>query len=296
MDNVELLEQVKKGDKNAFDKLVKSNFGLIKCIANKFGNRGYEYEELFQVSCMGLVKAINNFNESQNAKLSTYAYHVIYGEVRRFLRDDNKNSLKIPRKIKELEMELYYKGLEFLDNFGREPSCKELAEYTGYEKETIKEVFMATKYCRSFQETVYKSEGENDITLADMIESNINLEEEIIKKLEIEHLYYYIDQLPERQRNVMLLRLKDKTQKQVTEILGLSQVEISRNEKRALKNLKKMYGIPEEKKVKISKKFKAFELFDKGLDIKDIAKELEVTIPAVYHYRTEYYKRMPICS
>ena len=162
----QLLIQAKKGDKNARDILVEKNLGLVRFIVKRFQNRGYDMEDLFQIGCIGLVKAVDQFDTEYNVKFSTYAVPLITGEIKRFLRDDGM--IKISRSLKENGYRIKQAAEEIARECGREPTMKELEEATGLKKEEIAMALEANVEIESIYRTVYQSDG-NEIYLVDKI-------------------------------------------------------------------------------------------------------------------------------
>ncbi|MDU4133960.1 MAG: sigma-70 family RNA polymerase sigma factor, partial [Clostridium perfringens] len=133
--NTTLIVMAKEGNKEAMNKLIEVNTPLVSSICKRFTNRGYDYEDIFQIGSMGLVKAINNFNDSFNVKFSTYAVPMIIGEIKRFLRDDG--IIKVSRSTKTLAKKLHYNKEELIKKLNRDPTVDELAEYSGVDKEEV---------------------------------------------------------------------------------------------------------------------------------------------------------------
>lgn len=144
--NTTLIVMAKEGNKEAMNKLIEVNTPLVSSICKRFTNRGYDYEDIFQIGSMGLVKAINNFNDSFNVKFSTYAVPMIIGEIKRFLRDDG--IIKVSRSTKTLAKKLHYNKEELIKKLNRDPTVDELAEYSGVDKE---EVIVALESASSMQ-------------------------------------------------------------------------------------------------------------------------------------------------
>jgi RNA polymerase sporulation-specific sigma factor len=289
--NIELIKKAQEGDKKALDKIVEINMSLVGSIVKKFLNRGFEYDDIFQVGCMGLIKAVNKFDVKFDCKFSTYAVPMILGEIKRFVRDTN-NLVRVSRSVKVLGRELYFKQLELADKLGREPNNSELSEYTGYTLKEATEAIQATGQHRSFDEIVYRGKDNQDITLGDKMESDFNLEETAIKNLEMQQLMDYIEELPPKERDVIKLRLEDETQVKIAEALGITQVEVSRAEKRAYEKLRKLLrGCSE-----MSKKEEAFKLFKEGCSNDEVAKKLELTQGSVMNYKSLYNRSIGIES
>jgi RNA polymerase sporulation-specific sigma factor len=233
-----LLERAREGDEEATGLLVDKNLGLVWSVVRRFGNRGCEPEDLFQIGSIGLIKAIRNFDPSFEVMFSTYAVPMIAGEIKRFLRDDGP--VKVSRSIKEL----YAKVRGTMDimgkELGREPSIGELAERLNVEREDITLALESSVMPESLYSVVNESEP-NPIFLIDKIAQpgeldNSNGEEQIIDKLAISQI---LNKLPPNERQIITLRyFKELTQTKIAEIMGISQVQVSRMEKRILKKLK----------------------------------------------------------
>lgn len=232
--NPELLKRVKAGDKNAVEELIKVNMPLVSTVSKKFVNRGFEYEDLFQLGCIGLVKAITNFDESYNVKFSTYAVPMIMGEIRRFIRDDGL--IKVSRSIKETARKVYYEKEKLSKELGREPSLIELSKFAGV---SVEEIVYATESACTPQylyDPIYQDDGA-PVLLIDRVSEKGEEDEQLIDRLTLKEA---LEKLDVRARQVIMLRyFKDKTQNQVAKMLGISQVQVSRIEKKVLEIMKK---------------------------------------------------------
>lgn len=229
-ENVLLLQKAKLGDQEAMDKLIEMNLPLVSSLSKKFLNRGYEYEDIFQIGCIGLVKAVNNFDSTFDVKFSTYAVPMILGEIKRFLRDDGM--IKVSRNIKSLARKVHYAKEELIKKLNRDPTVEELAEYSGIQKE---ELLMAIESSNSLQylyDTIHQDDG-SPVLLIDKLSENSIEYEEVTDKLALKEALRTLD---EKGRKIIILRyFKDKTQIQVAKMLGISQVQVSRIEKKVLK-------------------------------------------------------------
>ncbi|MBM7870109.1 RNA polymerase sporulation-specific sigma factor [Clostridium pascui] len=232
-ENLELVEKAQKGDKNALNKLIEINLPLVSAITKKFLNRGYEYEDIYQIGCMGLVKAVNNFDASYGVKFSTYAVPMIMGEIKRFIRDDGM--IKVSRSVKTTARKLHYDKEILTKELNREPTLEELSNYSGVEKE---EIIFATESANSMQylyDTIHQQDGA-PIMLIDKISDNYEEDSELVNRLALKEV---IGTLDIKSRQIIMLRyFKDKTQVEVAKMLGISQVQVSRIEKKVLKILK----------------------------------------------------------
>ncbi|WP_055071288.1 RNA polymerase sporulation sigma factor SigF [Clostridium massiliamazoniense] len=232
-DNKLLVELAKKGDKEAMNTLVEINTPLVSSLCKKFLNRGYEYEDIFQLGCMGLVKAINNFDSSYDVKFSTYAVPMILGEIKRFLRDDG--IIKVSRNLKVLAQKLHFQKEILLKELGREPTIDELANYVGVDKEEILLALESVNNMSYLHDTIHQDEG-SPILLIDKISEDSDEQEDMIEKIALKEA---IRDLDSKSRKIIVLRyFKDKTQSEVAKLLGISQVQVSRIEKKILVNIK----------------------------------------------------------
>jgi RNA polymerase sporulation-specific sigma factor len=226
---IKLIDKSHHGDKEARDRLVEENLGLVWSIVRRFANRGYELEDLFQIGSIGLMKAIDKFDISYEVKFSTYAVPMIMGEIKRFLRDDGM--IKMSRSIKENAYKI--KGVEekIRHKEGREPTLEEIKEATGLEKEDILMAMDACVEVDSIYRSVYSGD-ENEICLADKLTDKRNENEDTINRLVLQSL---LEGLEEKERDLINLRyFQDKTQTETAQKLGISQVQVSRLEKRIL--------------------------------------------------------------
>ncbi|MCY6483587.1 RNA polymerase sporulation sigma factor SigF [Clostridium aestuarii] len=229
-ENLELLKKCKNGDKSALDKLVKNNMPLVAVISKKFLNRGYEYDDIFQIGCMGLVKAINNFDAKYNVQFSTYAVPMIMGEIKRFLRDDGL--IKVSRSIKSNAKKLHYDKEKLTKKLSRNPSIEELSEYSGI---TVEEILLSTEAVaepKYLYDTIHQDDGA-PIFLIDKVSKNKDENKQVIDKIALKEA---LNKLDVRSRQIIVLRyFKDITQVEVAKMLGISQVQVSRIEKKVLK-------------------------------------------------------------
>lgn len=230
MYEVETEEIIKAQNKSeeALTNLVEKNSGLVWSIVKRFSGRGHSTEDLYQIGCIGLIKAIQRFDANYNAKLSTYAVPYIIGEIKRFIRDDGP--IKVSRSIKELAMKIIEIQRENLNKTGIELQINELAKRLGIEKENIVVAMDAIKRPESIDEEIYDEVGGE--TKASRISTNKDETEKTINKLCVQEL---IEELNEDEKQIILLRYyKGKTQAEVAQRLKISQVQVSRIEKRTL--------------------------------------------------------------
>lgn len=232
--NIEsLLQRAKDGDILAQNEIVEENVGLVRSVVKRFLNRGHEPEDLFQIGCIGLIKAIRKFDFSFNVKFSTYAVPMIMGEIKRFIRDDG--IIKVSRSLKELAMKAMSIQEAMLREEDREPSVKELAEKMGVSPEELATALEAGIKPESLYATG-QEDGKEGKALIDRLESGIDHEGEIVNKMLVHQL---IEGFGEREQKVIILRyFKQKTQSQIAQMLGISQVQVSRIEKKVLNTMK----------------------------------------------------------
>ncbi|MBJ6363464.1 RNA polymerase sporulation sigma factor SigF [Paenibacillus sp. GCM10012307] len=219
------------GDTIARDTLVQCNIRLVWSVVQRFMNRGYDPEDLFQIGCIGLLKSVDKFDLSYDVKFSTYAVPMIIGEIQRFLRDDG--TLKVSRSLKELANKVRKTKDELSKVLGRQPTIKEVAEQLGISPEDVVFAQEANKPPTSIHETVFENDGD-PITLMDQISDDS--QEKWFDKLALNEA---IGTLSERERLIVYLRYyRDQTQSEVASRLGISQVQVSRLEKKILQCIK----------------------------------------------------------
>ena len=233
-----LIEAAHNGDKAARERLVTENMGLIWSIVRRFSGRGYEMEDLFQIGSIGLIKAIDKFDTSFQVRFSTYAVPMISGEIKRFLRDDGM--VKVSRTIKENGWKLHRASEKLLYEMGREPTIDELSQETGIMKEDIVMALEANTEIESIYKSVYQGDG-NEIFLVDKLPEKCDENEKLINSLALKQI---MEELTEQERIIIELRyFHEKTQTEVAKTLSVSQVQISRIEKRILLKMReKMAG------------------------------------------------------
>lgn len=225
-----LIAQSQQGDKLARNTLVEKNVRLVWSVVQRFLNRGYDPDDLFQIGSIGLIKSIDKFDLSYEVRFSTYAVPMIIGEIQRFIRDDG--TIKVSRKLKELGNKVRIKKEELTKELNRSPTVYEVAESLNISPEDVSQAQEAAKYPQSIHETVYENGGE-PITLLDQIADE---EKHWFEKLSLEEA---ISHLTERERLIVYLRYyKDQTQSEVADRLSISQVQVSRLEKKILEQMK----------------------------------------------------------
>lgn len=232
MNDMKLFELAKNGDKKAKEKIVSENTGLVWCIAKRFMGRGYDLEEIYQIGCIGLLKAIDRFDQNYEVKFSTYAVPLISGEIKRFLRDNGM--IKVSRILKQNGYIISQTREKLANKYGREATMEELSEETGLSMEDIVMALDANREIESIYQTVYGNDG-NEMYLVDRMVDEAQSEiaaEGMFNRLLIEQGMSVLD---EKQKKLIEMRyFQEKTQTEVAKTLGISQVQVSRLEKKLL--------------------------------------------------------------
>jgi RNA polymerase sporulation-specific sigma factor len=229
----EIISRAQNGDASAENFLVENNIGLVRSVVKKFLNRGCEYDDLMQIGSIGLLKAIKKFDLNFNVRFSTYAIPMIIGEIKRFLRDDG--IIKVSRNLKEIANKAHILKETMEKDFGREPTITELASELDISKEELVMALDSVHATQSLYETIHHDDGA-PILLIDKIECNEDEKLEIVDKIALKEV---LSNLEPRERQIIMLRyFKDKTQCQVAEVLGMSQVQVSRIEKKILAKIR----------------------------------------------------------
>lgn len=224
-----LLEQAASGDRDAEARLIEDNSGLIWSIARRYYGRGTEPDDLYQLACVGFIKAVRGFDVSRGNEFSTYAVPKIAGEIRRFLRDDG--AVKVSRSVKERAGTIKKERQRLMGELGREPTLSELSDALGIPPEEIASAEMATGSAESIQ----RQTGEEGITLEDVL-AGPEMEEGILERMALKQA---LSNLSEREQMVISLRyFHGLTQQKVASMIGVSQVQVSRIEKKALERLR----------------------------------------------------------
>ena len=235
--NEQLLKRAREGDKSAKEALVSANLGLVHHIVKRFIGRGVEADDLFQIGSIGLLKAIEHFNMEFGVQFSTYAVPMIQGEIKRFLRDDGM--IKVSRSIKENGVKISRAVNEYMQQYGREPTVLELSKMTKLSGDDIVMAMEAGNDVESIYKTVPGTEG-NEQFLVDKLSGCVNEEEKIIDTVLLKQL---LNTLSGVEKDLLKARyFDDKTQVQVATELGISQVQVSRLEKKILMGLRKIAG------------------------------------------------------
>lgn len=225
----DLIIRSKIGDKEAGELLIVENSGLIWSVVKRFVGRGVESDDLYQLGCLGFLKAVEGFDVSYGTQFSTYAVPKIAGEIRRFLRDDG--TLKVSRGLKEQAYAIKTVRNRLIHTLGREPTISELARHTGYTVEEVAEAELAT----SGVESIHQVTGDEGFTLESVL-TDTDSEEVMLERISLRQA---IKRLPDKERMVVSMRyFHGLTQQRVSTILGVSQVQVSRLEKRAINLLK----------------------------------------------------------
>lgn len=229
----ELIERAHKGDKEAREKLVLENMGLIGSIVKRFAGRGYEQEDLFQIGSIGLIKAVDKFDTGFDVKFSTYAVPMIAGEIKRFLRDDGM--IKVSRSMKEIAYKAYLAKEKLERQYKREPTLSEISQELAVSCEDLVQALDASAEIESLHKVIYQGEG-SDISLMDKLPQEGDSYEEVMNRLLLEEM---LKTLKPKERQLIYMRYyQDKTQTQIAAELGVSQVQVSRMEKKILQKMK----------------------------------------------------------
>jgi RNA polymerase sporulation-specific sigma factor len=232
--NPKLLALARDGDVDAMNKLIEMNLPLVSSISKKFLNRGYDYEDIFQIGSIGLVKAINNFDLAYNVKFSTYAVPMIIGEIKRFLRDDGM--IKVSRNVKSLARKIHFQKEILTKKLKRSPTIEELAEYANVDKEEILFAIESSNSLQYLYDTIHQDDGAPVLLIDKLSEKSVD-DGNLIERIALKEALRSLDN---KARQIIMLRyFKDKTQVQVAKMLGISQVQVSRIEKKVLAEMKK---------------------------------------------------------
>lgn len=233
-DNDILLERIKSGDKSAEESFIKNNMKLVWSLAGRFLNFGYEKEDLYQIGAIGLINAVHKFDLSFGVKFSTYAVPVILGEIKRFLRDDGM--IKISRTLKENSLKGKRIAEALRGSLGREPTIEEISKESGIKVEDLIEAFEALQPVETITPTD-RDGNECELNICEEQDS----EEKIMNKVLVENM---LERITSKEKQILILRyFKGKTQSQTAEVIGVSQVQISRIEKAVLKKIKNEYSV-----------------------------------------------------
>ena len=227
----ELIRRSQSGDREAGEQLVTENSGLIWSVAKRFIGRGTDADDLYQLGCLGFLKAVEGFDLEYGTMFSTYAVPKIAGEIRRFLRDDG--AVKVSRTIKEQAVSIKSVRNQLTNSLGREPTVQEISEQTGF---TVEEIALA-ETATAATESIQRETGEDGFSLENIL-TDTETEENLVERISLRQA---IDKLPERESMVIKLRyFHGLTQDRVSKVLSVSQVQVSRIEKKALAKLKEL--------------------------------------------------------
>ena len=233
-EKLRLFDRIKKGDKEAREEFISGNLRLVLSVIQKFSGRGENADDLFQVGCIGLMKSVDNFDLSQNVKFSTYAVPMIIGEIRRYLRDNN--SIRVSRSLRDTAYKALGAKERLMARNETEPTIDEIAKELGMEKEDIVFALDAIQEPVSLFEPVY-NDGNDAIFVMDQLSDEKSLDENWLEEISLKEA---MKKLGDREKHIINLRFyKGRTQMEVAKELGISQAQVSRLEKTALKSMKK---------------------------------------------------------
>lgn len=228
-----LLKKVKAGDQKARETYIKGNLRLVLSVIRRFSGSNENADDLFQIGCIGLIKAIDNFDTTLNVKFSTYAVPMIIGEIRRYLRDNN--AIRVSRSLRDIAYKAIYAKENYVKNNLREPTIMEIASEIGIDKEEIVYALDAIQSPVSLYEPVY-TEGGDTLYVMDQVSDKKNREENWVENLALQEA---MQRLNDREKHIVTLRFYEgKTQMEVAQEIGISQAQVSRLEKNALKSMR----------------------------------------------------------
>ena len=232
-EKTELFRKIRQGDRSAREAYIKGNLRLVLSVIRRFASSNENVDDLFQIGCIGLIKAIDNFDTTLNVKFSTYAVPMIIGEIRRYLRDNN--SIRVSRSLRDTAYKAIYAKENYVKQNLKEPTISEIAKEIGIEKEEIVYALDAIQSPVSLYEPVY-TEGGDTLYVMDQISDKKNKDENWVEDLSLNEA---LKRLDERERNIIEMRFyQGKTQMEVAQEIGISQAQVSRLEKHALKNMR----------------------------------------------------------
>lgn len=238
--DMKIIERAQNGSKEDMTKLIEENNGLVWSIVRRFSGRGYEIEDLYQIGSIGLIKAIQRFDTSFEVRLSTYAVPYILGEIKRYIRDDGP--IKVSRSIKELNVKIIELQKEYMNKYGKEISLEEIAKELRTSKEEIAMAMDSTRPVDSIENAQYRdNKTDKTISMIEQISTGKDEQTEITNRIVIKNL---ISELDDKEKEIIMLRYyKQKTQMQVSKILGITQVQVSRIERKVLDNMRRKLTI-----------------------------------------------------
>ena len=234
--DMKIIERAQSGSKEDMTKLIEDNNGLIWSIVRRFGGRGYDIEDLYQIGSIGFIKAIQRFDTSFEVRLSTYAVPYILGEIKRYIRDDGP--IKVSRSIKELNVKILELQKEYFNKYGRDITLEEISKEFKISKEEITMAMDSTRPVDSIESAKYKdTKTDKTVSILEQISTGKDEQTEITNRITIKKL---IGELDDKEKEIIMLRYyKQKTQMQVSKILGITQVQVSRIERKVLEKMKR---------------------------------------------------------
>ena len=227
-----LFVRIRQGDESARELFIKGNLRLVLSVIRRFSSSGENVDDLFQIGCIGLIKAIDNFNTELGVRFSTYAVPMIIGEIRRFLRDNN--SIRVSRSLRDTAYKAIYAKENLMKQNQKEPTISEVAAEVGISREDIVYALDAIQNPMSLYEPVY-TDGTDTLYVMDQIRDKKNREENWIERLSLSDA---LKKLGDREREIIVLRFEGKTQMEVADMIGISQAQVSRLEKSALRTMR----------------------------------------------------------
>ena len=238
--DMKIIERAQNGSKEDMTKLIEDNNGLVWSIVRRFSGRGYDIEDLYQIGSIGLIKAIQRFDTSFEVRLSTYAVPYILGEIKRYIRDDGP--IKVSRSIKELNIKILDLQKEYYNKYGKEITLEEISKELKISKEEITMALDSARPVDSIEDAQYRdNKTDKTVNILEKISTGKDEQTEIVNKIAIKNL---INELDENEKEIIMLRYyKQKTQMQVSKILGITQVQVSRIERKVLENMKRKLTI-----------------------------------------------------
>ena len=234
--DMKIIERAQNGSKEDMTKLIEDNNGLIWSIVRRFSGRGYDIEDLYQIGSIGFIKAIKRFDTSFEVRLSTYAVPYILGEIKRYIRDDGP--IKVSRSIKELNVKILELQKEYFNKYGRDITLEEISKEFKISKEEITMAMDSTRPVDSIESAKYKdTKTDKTVSILEQISTGKDEQTEITNRITIKKL---IGELDDKEKEIIMLRYyKQKTQMQVSKILGITQVQVSRIERKVLEKMKR---------------------------------------------------------
>ena len=238
--DVKIIEKAQNGSKDDMTKLLEDNNGLVWSIVRRFNGRGYDIEDLYQIGCIGLIKAIQRFDTNFEVRLSTYAVPYILGEIKRFIRDDGP--IKVSRSIKELNMRITELQKEYFNKNGRDITLEEISKELKITKEEITMAIDSARPVDSIENAKYTdNKTDKTVSILEQISTGKDEQNEITNKIVVKNL---INELDTKEKEIIMLRYyKQKTQMQVSKIMGITQVQVSRLERKILNNMRRKLSI-----------------------------------------------------